>query len=399
MSEATFITTAGNGSLDSYSQELAPHLDLPTLASDVYRGGAERFAGDSLSGTALSALAGDLRFVARLRGLRGLVHLPNQHLARYGLLLHEPYVVTVHDLIRYLDLLDGGGLIAALGRRDAWYLRRDYAGVRRAAAVIAVSEATRRNVVRHLGVPRERVFVVHNGLDHERFRPSAQPIDPGYPYVLFVGSEHPRKNLASVLEALRLLKRTSGLRGLKLVKLGAAGRPQAPFRERTRRAIELAGLGEDDVVFCERVAGEEVPAWYAGALCLVLPSLHEGFGMPPLEAMACGCPAVISSDPALVEVAGPAALVVDPHDYRALAEAVGTLAFDWPLRRRIVQRGLRHAQGFSWQRAAIETHAVYARVGAVPEPSLNDTRNGSSNRSSRRTIGPSARPLDTTGFA
>src|SRR2546426_86931 len=81
----------------------------------------------SPSGTALSALAGDLRFVARLRGLRGLVHLPNQHLARYGLLLHEPYVVTVHDLIRYLDLLDGGGLIAALGRRDAWYLRRDYA--------------------------------------------------------------------------------------------------------------------------------------------------------------------------------------------------------------------------------------------------------------------------------
>ena len=196
--------------------------------------------------------------------------------------------------------------------------------------------------------------------------------------MLFVGSEHPRKNLASVLGALRLLKRASGLRGLKLVKLGAAGRPQAPFRDRTRRAIELAGLGEDDVVFCERVAGEEVPAWYAGALCLVLPSLHEGFGMPPLEAMACGCPAVISSDPALVEVAGPAALVVDPHDYRALAEAVDTLAFDWPLRRRIVQRGLRHAQGFSWQRAAIETHAVYARVGAgaIPEPSLNDTRNG-----------------------
>jgi len=378
MSEATFITTAGNSSLDSCSQALAAHLDVPTLASDVYRGGAERFAGDRVSATALSALAGDLRFIARLRGLRGLVHLPNQHLARYGLLLHEPYVVTVHDLIRYLDLLDGGGLIAAPGRRDAWCLRRDYVGVRRAAAVIAVSEATRRSVVRHLGVPRERVFVVHNGLDHERFHPPAQPIDPGYPYVLFVGSEHPRKNLASVLRALRLLKRASGLRGLKLVKLGAAGRPQAPFRERTRRAIELAGLGEDDVVFCERVADEEMPAWYAGALCLVLPSLHEGFGMPPLEAMACGCPAVISSDPALVEVAGPAALVVDPHDYRALAEAVNTLASDWPLRRRIVQRGLRHAQGFSWQQAAIETHVVYARVdaGAIPEPSLSDTRTG-----------------------
>lgn len=411
MSEATFITTAGDSSLDSYSQALAAHLDVPTLASDVYRGGAERFAGHSLSGSALSALAGDLRFVARLRGLRGLVHLPNQHLARYGLLLHEPYVVTVHDLIRYLDLLDGGGLIAAPGRRDAWYLRRDYAGVRRAAAVIAVSEATRRNVVRHLGVPRERVFVVHNGLDHERFRPPAQPIDPGYPYMLFVGSEHPRKNLASVLRALKLLKRTQGLHGLKLVKLGAAGRPQAPFRERTRRAIEQAGLGQDDVVFCERVAGEEMPAWYAGALCLVLPSLHEGFGMPPLEAMACGCPAVISSDPALVEIAGPAALVVDAHDYRALADAVETLAFDWPRRRRIVQRGLRHAQDFSWQQAAIETHVVYARVdaGAIPEPGLNETRNDTpsrrratpaswNGRSRGSTSSCASSPLPTTSF-
>ncbi|MDQ6818677.1 MAG: hypothetical protein M3018_14930, partial [Actinomycetota bacterium] len=98
MSGATFITTDGNSSLDSCSRALAAHLDVPTLASDVYRCGAERFAGDFLSATALSALAGDLRFVARLRGLRGLVHLPNQHLARYGLLLHEPYVVTVHDL-------------------------------------------------------------------------------------------------------------------------------------------------------------------------------------------------------------------------------------------------------------------------------------------------------------
>jgi glycosyltransferase involved in cell wall biosynthesis len=382
MSEATFITTAGDGSLDCYSQALAAHLDVPTLASDVYRDGAERFAGGSVSATALSALVGELRFIARLRGVRGLVHLPNQHLARYGLLLGEPYIVTVHDLIRYLDLLHGGALIAAPGRRDAWLLRRDYAGVRRAAAVIAVSEATRRNVVRHLGVPRERVFVVRNGLDHERFRPPAQPIDRGYPYVLFVGSEHPRKNLASVLGALRLLKQAPGLRGLKLVKLGAAGRPPAPFRQRTLRAIELAGLSNDDVIFCERVAGEELAGWYAGALCLALPSLHEGFGMPPLEAMACGCPAVISSDPALVEIAGPAAMVVDPHDHRALAQAISTLAFDWPLRRRLMQRGLRHAQAFSWQRAAIETHAIYARVNAEEsfQANPNDTRNGPARR-------------------
>ena len=382
MSEVTFVTTVGNGSLDCYSQALAAQLDVPTLASDVYRDGAERFAGGLGSATALRALAGDLRFVARLRGVRGLVHLSNQHLARYGLLLAEPYIVTVHDVIRYLDMFHGGALIAAPGRRDAWYLRRDYAGVSRAAAVIAVCEATRRNVVRHLGVPREHVFVVHNGLDHERFRVPAAPIDPGYPYVLYVGSEHPRKNLASVLGALRLLKQAPGLRGLKLVKLGAAGRPPAPFRQRTLRAIELAGLSEDDVVFCERVAGEKLPGWYAGALCLALPSLHEGFGMPPLEAMACGCPAVISSDPALVEVAGPAALVVDPHDYRALAQAINTLAFDRPLRRRFVQRGLRHAQGFSWQRAATETHAVYARVsaGATFHTSLNDTPNSPARR-------------------
>ena len=104
--------------------------------------------------------------------------------------------------------------------------------------------------------------------------------------------------------------------------------------------------------------------------------------MPPLEAMACGCPAVISSDPALVEIAGPAALVVDPHDDRALAQAISTLAFDSPLRQRLVQHGLRHAQGFSWQRAALETHAVYTHVNAEAtfQARPNDTRNSPARR-------------------
>jgi hypothetical protein len=147
MSEATFITTAGNSSLDSCSQALAAHLDVPTLASDVYRGGAERFADDRVSATALSALAGDLHFVARVRCVRGLVHLPNQHLARYGLLLAEPYIVTVHDLIRYLDLLHVGPLIAAPGGRDAW-------GTRRVWRLSSGSPRNHLRVARHLVAPR-----------------------------------------------------------------------------------------------------------------------------------------------------------------------------------------------------------------------------------------------------
>jgi glycosyltransferase involved in cell wall biosynthesis len=175
-------------------------------------------------------------------------------------------------------------------------------------------------------------------------------------YVLFVGSEQPRKNLAAVLAAFAALKRERRLRDLKLVKVGGPGGSEAPFRARTRALVRALGLDED-VVFTEHVPDEDLSAWYSGAACLAWPSLYEGFGFPPLEAMACGCPVVVSSAGSLPEIAGPAALLVEPRDERALAEAIRTLVLDPPSD--LVERGLAHAARFSWERTARETLRVY----------------------------------------
>src|SRR5216683_2970122 len=119
------VATTGGGSLDRYSQELARRLDVPKLYTDVYQTVAERFNVPLFSRAAVSALAGDLRFLRALRAVEGPVHLPNHHLGRYGRFLSVPYVITVHDLIRYFDLHRQRPLIHRPNRRDRVYLRLD----------------------------------------------------------------------------------------------------------------------------------------------------------------------------------------------------------------------------------------------------------------------------------
>lgn len=357
----TFLVTIGNGSMDRYSQKLAQHLRVPKLFTDVYQRVAELFNIPCLSPKALKALWWDIRFVHRLRRLGDAVHLPNHHLGRYALFLRQPYVITVHDLIRYFDLRGYALYIHRPNARDRFYLRLDYEGIRRAPAIIAVSETTKRDLIRHLGIPEERIFVVYEGIDHSLFRPVERRL-VDYPYILFVGSEHPRKNLVTLLRALRLLKDRNGrFRDLKLVKVGAAGGAEAPFRLRTLEAVRELGL-ERDVVFTGTVPDEDLSAYYSGAEAYVSPSLYEGFGFPPLEAMACGCPVIVANAGAQPEVVGDAALVVDPHDPEALAAALEELLTDESLQRDLVQRGLQRAAQFTWERAARETEAVYSSL-------------------------------------
>jgi glycosyltransferase involved in cell wall biosynthesis len=354
------VTTIGGGSMDTYAQHLAAQLPVPTLVTDVYQQVAELFNVPLLSRTAARAAWQDLGFIRTLRRVREPLHLPNHHLGRYGCFLAVPYIVTVHDLIRYFDFKGWGPFIHRPNLRDRLYLGLDYAGIRRATAILAVSHTTKRDLVHYLGIPAERIVVTYEGIDHARFRPvTRRLVDP--PYLLFVGSEHPRKNLATLLMALRLLKDQARFRDLTLVKVGAAGGREAPFRRQTLASIAALGL-EGDVRFTGRVPDEDLPAYYAGAACLVLPSRYEGFGFPPLEAMACACPAIVSSTGALPELAGDAALVVDPRDPRALARAIAALLSDDCLRRELVERGLRRARRFSWERTAEETLAVYRAV-------------------------------------
>ena len=353
--------------MDRYSQKLAARLPVAKLETDIYERSAKRFGIPLASGTALRSLGSDLAFARLLREADAdLVHLPNHHLARYGLFLSQPYLVTVHDLIRYFDLNGLGPYIHRPNVRDRICLSLDYAGIRRAVALIAVSETTKRDLCAHLGVAEERVFVVYAGVDHAVFRPLGVPPPLPDPYVLFVGSEHPRKNVATVLRAFASLKRDARFAELKLLKVGRAG-GGGKFRVRTLAALGELGL-ERDVVFREDISDEELAASYSNAVCLVLPSLYEGFGLPPLEAMACGCPVVVSTAGSLPEIAGDAALLVDPRDTGGLANAVRRIIGEEGTRKELIERGLRRAGEFSWERAARETTAVYEAVskGLVP---------------------------------
>jgi len=353
------VATAGEGSMDRYGQQLAAHLPVPSLRTGVGRRSAERFGVPALGRAARAALRADVAFLRAMRRLPQdlLPHLANHHLARYGPGLGRPYLLTVHDLIRWFDLQGADPpLIAAPNRRDRAALRADERGIRAAAGLVAVSETTRRDLVTHLGIPPERVHVVPEGIDHARFRPVAPRVEP-WPYLLFVGSEHPRKELLTVLRALAALREEHP--ELRLLKVGSAGTSEAPFHAPVARALDALRL-RDRVVFAGHVPDAELPALYAGAAALAFPSRYEGFGLPPLEAMACGCPVVVSDAGSLPEVSGPAALVVPTGDPRALAEALRALLAGGARRAALVARGRAHASTFTWERAARRLEELYA---------------------------------------
>ena len=373
----TLVATVGRGSMDLYSTKLAEYIGVPTISSDIYQRNAELFNVSFLNWRSFRALLTDWMFVRRLNATGDLLHLPNQHLGRYGCFLKVPYIITVHDLIRYFDLKGYGLFIHRPNLRDRFFLGLDYRGIRRATHIIAVSHTTKRDLMEHLGIPEERISVVYEGVEHSLFRPVERRLFD-FPYVLFVGSEHPRKNLPTLIKAFKVLKERTGRRDLRLVKVGRAGGREADFRSYTLRAIREAGLRlDEDVVLTGFVDARDLPAYYSGAEVFVLPSYYEGFGFPPLEAMACGCPVVVSNAGALPEVAGPASLVVDPHDIEGLAEAMQRVMEDEALRDSLVRRGLAHARRFTWERTARETRRVYRRVqmelGLTPTPEAEET--------------------------
>jgi len=357
---ATLVVTKGVSSLDIYAEKLAEELNVPKVYTDIYQRIAQRFDRSWFSLDALRAIGEDWHFVRMLNKLDGVIHLPNQHLGRYGFFLKVPYIITVHDLIRYFDLKGYSTFIHRPNRRDRFYLSLDYRGVKKAAGVVAVSKATKRDLVRYLGVPEERISVVCEGVDHRLFKPTSRRL-VDYPYLLFVGSEHPRKNLAGLLEAFSKLKSRGGFKDLKLVKVGRAGRPEAKFREHTLRIVKELGLS-NEVVFTDYVACEDLPAYYSGAECFILPSFYEGFGLPPLEAMACGCPVVVSNVTSLPEIVGEAAIKVNPHDTDSIARALLRVLTDEQLKQELVARGIKRAGRFSWGKAARETLKVYGNV-------------------------------------
>ena len=363
----TLVVTLGSGSMDLYAQKLAEKLDVPRVYTNIYQQIHESFNISWFSIKALRAISADWNFVRMLNRQSGIVHLPNQHLGRYGNFLKIPYIITVHDLIRYFDLKGYGTYIHRPNRRDKFYLNLDYKGIRKAAKVIAVSQATKGDLMHHLGIPDEQISVVYEGIDHTAFKPlslrgeRSNLIKFEYPYILFVGSEHPRKNLLTLLRAFRKLKGQPRFKNLKLVKVGKAGGKEADFRAQTLEIINSLDLN-GKVIFTEVVSVEDLRAYYCGAECFAFPSLYEGFGFPPLEGMACGCPVITSDSSSLPEVAGEAAIKVPPLDVEGLAMNLEKVLIDQELRESLIRRGMKQAAKFSWEQTAEKTLEVYKEV-------------------------------------
>lgn len=237
----------------------------------------------------------------------------------------------------------------------------------RADAVICVSESARRDAVEHLGLDPARVHVVHNGVD-----PAFRPLPPArveaalrplgltqQGYILHVGTIEPRKNLVRLVQAYhRLCQRVPDVPRLVLAGM------QGWLYEDVPAEVEALGL-EERVVLLGRVAGELLPALYNGARCFVYPSLYEGFGLPVLEAMACGVPVVTSNSSSLPEVAGDAAILVDPYDVMGIAEAVEQVLMDDDRVTTLRERGLERAARFTWEATARETLKVYEKLQGV----------------------------------
>lgn len=260
-------------------------------------------------------------------------------------------VLTVHDLT-YLKFPD---YFTERRLNERGYRQLLPRALARAHAVIAVSHKTREDLIDLMRFPEDKVRVIHEGVEPHFFVPleerKAADIRQRYglisPYLIFlVGTPEPRKNLANTVTAVR--------RAAPKLNLALVG-PQKPLRK-------LIGDNVQHVTFTDVVSDEHLPALLSGAQISLYPSLYEGFGLPVLESMASGVPVIASNRGALPEVAGEAAILIDPEDVDSMAEAISALLADETLQRRLAVMGKKRAAEFSWRKTALETLALYREL-------------------------------------
>ncbi|HYP40746.1 MAG TPA: glycosyltransferase family 1 protein [Chloroflexia bacterium] len=271
-----------------------------------------------------------------------------------------PAVITIHDLI-FLRYPQGfhPAKRAYLSAMTGW-------SARHAAHIIAVSEATRKDVIELLGVRPGRVTTIHNGVG-EQFKPLPQDERDRFRaqkgisgrVALYVGTLEPRKNLAMLLNAFRPLADDPAFSDVTLVLGGSKG---WYYDEIFSTAERLGLTSSGRVRFLGRVPDEELPLWYNIASVFAYPSIYEGFGLPPLEAMACGTPVVVANTSSLPEVVGDAGELAAPEHVDAWGRALRSLLADREKAGEMRRRGMLQARKFSWDRAARETAQVYRQV-------------------------------------
>jgi glycosyltransferase involved in cell wall biosynthesis len=293
-----------------------------------------------------------------------LLHSPHYVVPLLG---RRPTVVTIHDCIH---------LLFPQYLPSRWHLH--YAelmlrkAVERSALVFTVSEASRRDILRFFPqADPDRVLVVPNAIDpalledpgEEEMERVCERYQIRGRFVLYAGNIKPHKNLERLVAAFAQLRQRSGCEDLKLLIIG----DETSRYGSLRRSVEAAGVRQD-VRFFGFVPERTLAALYRLASVFAFPSLYEGFGLPPLEAMACGTPVVTSRLSSLPEVVGDAAVLVDPYSVDDIAAGLARILEDAELRKHLVAAGRQRAQHFSWERSVRAVHAGYQRVLGAPVP-------------------------------
>jgi glycosyltransferase involved in cell wall biosynthesis len=294
-------------------------------------------------------------------------------LAREGVrLVHEPHyvlpplvrcrsVVTIHDCIHLMfpEYLPNK-LAHVYAKGSMWTASK------KADRILTVSEASKTDILRFFNVAPEKVEVIYNAID-ERFLAPAnaermdlvrQRYQLDHPFVLYVGNIKPHKNIERLIDAFGRA-RSQGPDNLKLIIIG----DEISKYPALRQSVHRHKL-DKHVRFLGFQPMETLAAFYRLARAFVFPSLYEGFGLPPLEAMACGTPVVTSNVSSLPEIAGGAALLVDPYDADAIADAMIRAVTDDSLRAEMIAKGVRRARDFSWTQSVKKIHEIYMQVGA-----------------------------------
>ena len=268
-----------------------------------------------------------------------------------------PTVVTIHDLSLLAHSSTHESANVARGKRRMPIMAR------RASRIIAPSEWTKKEIIKYLGARPDKVRVIYEAA-REKMKPlpaegCLDVLEKHHirqPYLLYVGTIEPRKNLLTLIRAYDELLRTTAYRP-QLVLCGGRGWLDGEVF----KLVDELKLN-DQVHFTGYIEDADLPAIYSAAEVFIYPSLYEGFGLPPLEAMACGAPVITSNVSSLPEVVGEAGLMHDPANYHSLTECMATLLGDSSTRAHFKRAGLRQASQFSWARTARETQAVYDEV-------------------------------------
>jgi glycosyltransferase involved in cell wall biosynthesis len=310
-----------------------------------------------------------IAFPVFLRSLApDLVHIP---LNRVPLLMMRPYVVTVHDLSSLLFEFHGSD--TQMKVRRARYRR----GLLRASRVIAVSEATRRDLHDLLGIPFEHVRRVYEAPDPEFLAASSgageqdkqrilERYQISYPFLLYAGNIRPHKNVPRLVEAFAVVRDQLSshpvYKDLRLIIIGDTisqypSVRQAVIKSRAETVVRFLGFVPFDTLRC----------FYQTAAAFVFVSRYEGFGLPPLEAMACGTPVVASNVSSLPEVVGDAAVQVNPENVFEIARGIKEVLLDDELRATLIRCGHEQALRFSWERTAREVLEIYREASAAVE--------------------------------